>query len=617
MDAKAAPPAPATKAAAGQAKGNAAAAGRKSPNTAKAGLAALSQGGIAKRLGKAWQRKAQVAAFVKDNEDGLESLRDKKGNVIIDAPTHAARLTPIRQLSEEEEVDHQTGATDEQANVAGETENAEQVRKSTNVGGLRRTFSKQCCRVMRDQHTVEAFDARSILKGCRFFRPCSCAFTRDLVMNGGWPLWRGEYYDSGAIIYNEGDVDTTMYVIRNGSAESFYKDWNREPINFGPGEYFGAAQALGVLSRRHESMRAKTSIHVLVISAPILAKLLKRTKEEDERIQGMEICNTPRSEGVNRTTSIGIPASMRKSSGSASMQYVFMEERRHFEREAVRLYLDLGNPRSTRGNVSGSGSSAARARRRTDDEPDAEATVEGLTDDKTTPSSSRRAVRRPGASGQVKANAEDLVQEAQLSTQRFARRVVNSLRGDVRRGYMMPHGESVHETKKKDRARRQSAQSVGAQPSDGQRGIATAWGAKATDSNVGIAVDGGSSAEEDDDVQIEESNKIEKTPIDLAQLPPLGLMNPAQKFLLLKQVQEQAKVLKSKQRKAARQARSSISSDQASATRPSTSGSTVLPSTASTIAPPISPNFPPVSSNFATPRVLSPSVPEMDEGADD
>jgi len=117
-----------------------------------------------------------------------------------------------------------------------------------------------------------------------------------------------------------------MYVVVRGQAEA--SAMGRGARIFGPRDYFGEAQALGVLAKRQETVQAATPLHVLEVSCSTLTDLLRRKREADS---------------TDTWTKDG------------SSVYAFAEERKHFERVAEDVYQSVTRRRRQRGRLAGGG----------------------------------------------------------------------------------------------------------------------------------------------------------------------------------------------------------------------------------------------------------------------
>jgi len=115
-----------------------------------------------------------------------------------------------------------------------------------------------------------------------------------------------------------------MFIVGRGVAEILVKGNRTDIRTVEVGGYFGEQQVLGILSRRHETVRAKTSLQLFEVTANALTKLLRRTHAEEDA-----------EHGFGADTSLW---KKRAERGQTSFQCLYQEERRHFESEAVRMY---------------------------------------------------------------------------------------------------------------------------------------------------------------------------------------------------------------------------------------------------------------------------------------
>mmetsp|Transcript_88324 Transcript_88324/g.248755 ORF Transcript_88324/g.248755 Transcript_88324/m.248755 type:complete len:609 (-) Transcript_88324:45-1871(-) len=519
-------------------------------------------GHVVKKLGQAWHQKSLKRSFIKARASDCSRhvrLVDANGTVLLDAPLHLARLTPLRQLlhSDEQSSEVSSPANKDCAAEPG-TEDQQKLEK-----GLQRSFSRLSCSVLREQRRVAPFDALRLCLECNFFKPCSVAFVRHLIMASGKSFWQGVAYPSGSVVYAEGELGHCMYVVSRGVAELTPKDKLRDPVELRAGDYFGAAQVLGVLSRRHETIVAKTSLHVLVVSSTTLSQILKRTPEDNE--VGDPSPASPRcSRQFRHSEEIGSYLMGKFPPNGVVPPYVFMDERRHFERESSRIYLELGMPSAHSRGESRKVFKGNRLKLGDCNDDEVETTAEGSSDincrKAALPVSCTSTPRRPApdmaprlfvkpqlevrvpsscagetprAASDASAVVDDALDVASHMggtglSERFAQRLVRSIRKDMRRGYMMPQDPL---------------------------GVS---GAR----DFGIALCDESSsptaAEEDED---EEALKPDfSANLELRLLPPVVLMSATQKQSVLRQLQGQARV-ENKMKKAAYKARLKESSE--------------------------------------------------------
>eukprot|EP00929_Paragymnodinium_shiwhaense_P059021 TRINITY_DN29547_c0_g1_i1.p1 TRINITY_DN29547_c0_g1~~TRINITY_DN29547_c0_g1_i1.p1 ORF type:complete len:701 (-),score=187.14 TRINITY_DN29547_c0_g1_i1:263-2365(-) len=552
----------------------------------------------ARGVAAAWQKKMQARYFNSGSQKLAQRLLDDDGRVIVVMPAHPARLTPLRQMppevAEEDVLEDLPGAV-KAAGMAitcpgrfQEPATAAADGESGSAPVPPRSFSRQCRRIMYEQHSVALFDARQSIMECAFFQACSAGFVRELIAAGGPPIWQGESYDCGSIIYTEGNVGSSLFVVVRGFAE-VTATWRQEPGNIAPGEFFGAPQVLGVLTRRHETVHAKTSLHALVISNTVLSRLLKKTRVDDERgglrdpilepttfgstassMQGMlpdvgEFASTM-SMDVNQIfahrrsnnqhsglANSDSGTSLHSKDAASLMQYVFVQERKHFEREAIRLYSEvafkkLGKKQKSgckdksqkEGQESGeSGPNTPRGKRLREASSRGSSVAPSLS-----PSHSEeklkqgnKAVTRLSPNEALLAKQEQQpVIEWTPAHDRYKHRLVESIRDDVRKGFRMPVDSvlgAVNVQKRK-----------GITPSGIAAKIATG---RRRNSASGAKLHGGAAVKKLISANDEDS-RAEVNPFDFQLLPPLTLMCSTQKHAVLKNVQEQS-------RQAAREAR--------------------------------------------------------------
>eukprot|EP00927_Polykrikos_kofoidii_P013981 TRINITY_DN16099_c0_g1_i1.p1 TRINITY_DN16099_c0_g1~~TRINITY_DN16099_c0_g1_i1.p1 ORF type:complete len:748 (-),score=122.95 TRINITY_DN16099_c0_g1_i1:54-2297(-) len=314
-----------------------------------------------KKAGQAWRKNATDSGYRKDRnrEDVQRRLVGPHGHVIIEAPEHAARLTPIRGMS----LDFESTADKENANTNRTPKDAANDPPSDRPRVLSKSFSSKCFHVLNDQRTTASLNALRLFLDCEFFKPCCPAFLRGLIAAGGKLSWQGEDFHSESTVYAEGSTGITMYIIVRGVAVVVTKERPQETRELRAGDSFGEAQVLGVVSQRHETVSAKTPLHVLVVSGDVLSRLLKQIKVDEEdmfdaaRVASTQAVNSDGSRAKAWIESNQVEASQdegrlavdddnsckkKKASTARRNGYVFLEERRHFERESVRLYLEVG-----------------------------------------------------------------------------------------------------------------------------------------------------------------------------------------------------------------------------------------------------------------------------------
>mmetsp|Transcript_100382 Transcript_100382/g.199171 ORF Transcript_100382/g.199171 Transcript_100382/m.199171 type:complete len:611 (-) Transcript_100382:57-1889(-) len=270
-------------------------------------------------------------------------LLEHLGRAPVEVPPHPARLTPVRRMAKKSGKQlpglalHPRLQLSRASSFSGSGESSSRPDTgdaaettdgviATELMNILMPFSSQCTGMMSSQTNVEAFSARKVFSACEFFDSCSLCFIRELVASGEPALWQGISFDSGSIVYSEGERGASMYVVVRGQAESSAKD--RGSRTFAPHDYFGEAQALGVLAKRQETMHAATPLHVLEVSCNTLTDLLGRKREVD-----------PTGTGMNDGSNV----------------YAFAEERTYFERVAEDVYQSFTRRRRQRGRLAGGG----------------------------------------------------------------------------------------------------------------------------------------------------------------------------------------------------------------------------------------------------------------------
>lgn len=270
-------------------------------------------------------------------------LLEHLGRAPVEVPPHPARLTPVRRMAKQSgnqlkamvfhrPLELSLASTFSGSSLLSSRDDLSDAGEgndgvaATELMNVLMPFSAQCTGVMSSQTSVEAFSARKVFSACEFFDSCSLCFVRELVASGEPPLWQGISFDSGSVVYSEGELGATMYVVIRGQAEASAKD--RGSRTFGPRDYFGEAQALGVLAKRQETVHAATPLHVLEVSCKTLTDLLRRKREAD-------FTGTRPTDG--------------------SKVYAFAEERKYFERVAEDVYQSSTRRRRQRGRLAGGG----------------------------------------------------------------------------------------------------------------------------------------------------------------------------------------------------------------------------------------------------------------------
>jgi len=250
------------------------------------------------------------------------------------SPNSAQVQSPVnaQPVAEEQLDDATTSQQQSQETVTSEDSCSD---SSGEIEGL---FPDSCNEVVDNQDTLQNYDAVKIYRQCRFFKPCSLWFIRELLFSGGDAVRRGQTFDSGAIVYSEGDPGMCMYVVARGTAE--VSSTTKSTFCVGYGGSFGDAQVLGVSSVREDTVRAKTSLHVLQVTCGALTRLLKKTPLSDlnENPATSDDKSVNKKPGHLERMSVMTTGMSKRCSQGSSLPYVFLEERHHFEREAVRIY---------------------------------------------------------------------------------------------------------------------------------------------------------------------------------------------------------------------------------------------------------------------------------------
>lgn len=451
-------------------------------------------------------------------------------------------------------------------------------------------FSKKCSTVIAQQTSVSTFDPVRVYMSCEFFKPCSLSFVRELVAVGGLPSWRGQTLESGRVVYKEGEVGTCMYVVARGTAQA-EKD-GKLLRTLGKGDHFGHAQVLGVLPRRFESVTAQTSLQLLEVTLNSITRLLKRTKADSPADYMLDDDDSQDASSPGCSPSPGATSQAAPSrtshfleqgtkledavSGKTGAAYVYIDERRHFEREAVRLYLELGSAsRQSRGgrNASkgkrpvrstgiglGSPPEMAQKVQDGDDALDEDAVAVHQASSRPTARTVSKATvvaqlaaasPQAGNGGSGVTSAESVQatamtspkewraqvrrmqvvlfegdpQDGAILREKFQHRLVESMRSDMRRGYMMP------------------AESVGTKRAGSSLSGSAGGKQKGRTSSMGLeeGAEGESTGDEHDDDDEDDGIAITdcRFMLDQSLLPPLRLLSPVQKQGLLRQSQEQ------------------------------------------------------------------------------
>jgi len=370
---------------------------------------------------------------------------------------------------------------------------------------------------MLEQSSIKSFDVMSIYLSCGFFQSCSLGFLRELVLAGGAPAWRGVSVPPHVDVYVEGDPGHSLYVVARGKAAIVRKNGTLvgDSQELVIGDYFGEMQVLGVSSRRLETVRAMTYCQLLECTQNTLTKLLKRTKADED------------AENIGKTTSL-------KRMGTMKMLSLYPDERRHFESESVRIYKEYSS--------GGTRAQGGVMRRPTMIVKKATTGISELDPEHKLRSFEVRAER----ARQEALGACDDSPEAAQARERLVTKVVSSLRGDMRRGFMMPadaeRGQGGGEkqtqknfTKPKDPAARKVAGENGPVSPDGEVNLPA----------ISCEVSDIREDDEDDEALIQDK-------LDPQCLPPLALQSPVQKNWILRQMRNQQRKMTGSQRQSSK-----------------------------------------------------------------
>lgn len=304
--------------------------------------------------------------------------------------------------------------------VAEATAQDDERQSSSGFVRKQRSFSGRCVDILRSQVSVRMSDTAKVLRSCAFFKSCSEAFIRELVATGGPGLWRGTRLHCDAVLYEEGDVGSSMYVVARGrgtvvtNSSGVYSK-SRE---IGVGDHLGAAQLLGLFPTRHEEVSALTPMSMLEVPYNIFHQLLKTLRDTDLRVGG------------------GSHPSGRGSKAASQSHYLFVEERKHFERVSAALFHDLKDqPANSGGHSSLPAASPTAATVRVTGLTTLSAAAGGRLHD----SLPVQLTPRGGALAMEEALEVQEVKEDTIAVcERLIQRLLKSLRTDMRRGYTMP-----------------------------------------------------------------------------------------------------------------------------------------------------------------------------------
>lgn len=330
---------------------------------------------------------------------------------------------------------------------------------------------------------------------------------------------------SGDYVFKSNDLGQSLFVISRGIAEIIISEWETEEIGvFG---YFGDMQVLGVLNRRQETVRAKTSLHLFEVKAGVLTAMLKRSRKDELLSCGSTINdNDAHLNLLEKSTDVKIG------------QAFYPDERRHFESEAVRMYKEMfvgaqsrASARSPRTCASSRQSAfdAARTsmRRRTISQALAQQV------------SPRRSVS-PMAADNIESRFTDFFHDVETSRlhehDSFMNRIVGSLRADVKHGFMMPANSELVPNWERQLGGTRAASRITDSQSPASLRVSPQL-SQAEHSLVSTPVD----ADDDD----EEDNPSEcSDPLDLELLPPIAALGTVQKHSLYRKLKVQLMKIK-------------------------------------------------------------------------
>ena len=100
------------------------------------------------------------------------------------------------------------------------------------------------------------------------------------------------HFESGEIIFHEGDVGDYLYIIADGQVEVLKEDDNKklQPIcTLGKGEYFGEMALLNE-KMRSATVRAKSSCNILALKNRDFGMLIANFSELRENFENTEKC---------------------------------------------------------------------------------------------------------------------------------------------------------------------------------------------------------------------------------------------------------------------------------------------------------------------------------------
>lgn len=125
---------------------------------------------------------------------------------------------------------------------------------------------------------MSVFDVRRVYAQCELFKNCSAEFVRSLLADGGPEATQGEIYDPNVVIVEQGTVGHAMYLIHRGEAEVLLN--GTMVAKLGAGAHFGEMQLLGLTPMRTATVRSLTICHIFEVRSEIFVRLLLRFRQE-------------------------------------------------------------------------------------------------------------------------------------------------------------------------------------------------------------------------------------------------------------------------------------------------------------------------------------------------
>eukprot|EP00931_Biecheleriopsis_adriatica_P051501 TRINITY_DN29877_c0_g1_i1.p1 TRINITY_DN29877_c0_g1~~TRINITY_DN29877_c0_g1_i1.p1 ORF type:complete len:644 (+),score=133.15 TRINITY_DN29877_c0_g1_i1:35-1933(+) len=170
--------------------------------------------------------KAWCQAISPHRTSPRELIFQTAGRAPLNLPPHPARLTPIRQMAKTAPPGvgftvHPLATPQQMSSTAPDVGfslsagvTAEPVILSRDIP---KDFAGECCRVVSDQNGIGVFDVHKVLHSCALFRLCSPGFLQELTATGGAPAYHGRIIESGSVLYSEGELGASMFVIVRGT----------------------------------------------------------------------------------------------------------------------------------------------------------------------------------------------------------------------------------------------------------------------------------------------------------------------------------------------------------------------------------------------------------------